>query len=1130
MKKITRWINSIILFLSVMFPLVQVSAQEEMVKFNLDLSLIVEGSEPITQNEYRFDIIERNADQSAFEGAAVYKYDSTDPNQQAEIYLPAGVYTFRLYDGASEPFHREGQALSLDTALQTDEADASGQQMKPTLNQGSLNDWGNGTLVYDINFVVQPGPGLINSDTGEQEITLQLIFSTEGEDASSEETSSEESESTTIDPSDPNAPAVSEIEVPFKVVDQDGQAVEGVQITVNGQTLTTDENGEAQTGLAPGNMDIVISNLPEGYTGGGAYNPIALTEDLNGPIEFTIQKTEVTAPVIFTAVDEQGQGIAGVGIQLLDHEVMTDGQGQVRIDQVPVGQQTYTVSSQPQGYSIEPTTAEFEVLADQENTVNLNFQTEVQTGMASIQVYDQYQDPVVGLGITIAGQEYLSDNNGLIEIKDLAAQEHAYQVTTVPTGYQQPDDGIITVEAGVETDTTLNVIKDAQPGIVQLKIIDQDDQGVAQAEVLVEDQSYSSDDQGLIEIKDLSPGTYNYQLLSLPQGYQGQKSGVITVTEDQTTEEVLKVERDLATGQFTLIVKDQDGQAVEGAIVSLADKSTPTDSQGQAIFSQLTPDTYDYEIQVLPEGYEQNIGSQSIAIREGAQEERTVTVEKVPAKGQLTITALDQADQPVAGVVVKVADKLIRTDQEGQAVLKDLAPDTYTYQINQFPPKYSRKDTGQVTIPAGEDASLHIYLEKEIKPAKATLTVLDQNQEPVAGVSIQFGGLQAETNADGQIVFEELSPGVYNYTMIDVPKGYSFEASNEQAELKEEDDFQDKFQIEKLPEQGKVKVRLTDQDGKGIAGARVKLSGKESTTDKDGYVEFSAVNVGEASVEVLELPQGYQLDQKTQTITVKQDQTVDLSFTAQAPESQTSESEQETTTSSAESTTSQTSQESTEITTTTETQTIKETEVDPEQEASIESEAAQATRQFVDANSGIEVWVNPQDAKQVVKLTVDKLKTSDFASLKDYDADVYQLTLLDKNNQAVDLTKIAEVKIPTRPVNSQIKVLRLDQDQLSSLTFALQNRRVTYRTQKLGNFAVTYGNKAQASGTEESTTTEKSQNVQVDKEKSVEKKGDLPGTGEQTQTMIVILALALLLGAAYLFVRHNRSQKDDRQE
>lgn len=1124
MKKIAGWINSIILFMSFIVPLVQVSAQEEVVKFNLDLALIVDGSEPIQQHEYRFDIIERNTDQSAFEGAAVYKYDSSDPNQQADIYLPAGVYTFRLYDGSSQPFHREGKALELQTANQTD---ASGQEMKPTLNQGSLNDWGNGTVVYDVNFVVEPSSALINPDTGQEEMTLQLVFATVGDSASTEAGQ----DSTTTDSnesSDSNGLVAGKIEVPFKVVDQDNQPVAGVEIIVNDESITTDQNGEAKTQLAPGNMDIVLTNLPEGYTGGGAYNPISLTEDLAEPIEFTIQKTEVTAPVIFSAVDEQGQGIAGVGIQILDQEVMTDGQGQARIDQVPVGEQTYTISSQPAGYTISPSTDTIQILADQENMVNLTFQSEIKTGDLSIQVYDQNQAPVVGLGVTIAGQEYVSDANGLIEIKDLTAQEQAYQVTTIPEGYQQPQDGVISVEAGIETSTTLNVVKDSKPGIVQIKLVDQDNRPVGQAEILVEDQSFTSNEQGLIEVKDLALGTYNYELISLPQGYQGQQSGVITVKEDETVEETLTVERQTNTGQLTVTVKDQEGNVVPGVIVSLKDKSTPTDDNGQAIFTELSPDTYQFEIQVVPEGYESNLGVQAVAIREGAQEERSLTIQKIKEKRQLTVTVLDQADQPVEDVGLQVANQHAKTNQDGQAVLKNLDPDTYTYQITKFPDKYSGNESGQVTIPEAEDASLTVYLEKEIKPAKATLTVVDQNQQGVAGVSIQFGGLQAQTNADGQIIFEELSPGVYNYAISDVPKGYSFEGSGDQVELKEEDDFQTKLQIEKLPEQGNLKVRLVDKNGKAIAGARVKLSGKESTTDKDGYVEFTGINVGEASVEILDLPQGYQLDQNTQTITIKQDQTAEMTFTAQAPESETSQ--KESTTSQETTTTEQTSQASSETSSTSsEVQTIKETELDSEQSSSLESEAAQATRQFVDANSEIEVWVNPQDAKQVVKLAVEKIKASNIASLNQLDADVYQLTLLDKNNQEVSLTKIAEVKIPTRPVNSQIKVLRLDQDQLASMTFALQNRRVSFRTQKLGAYAVSYGNKAANNETEQTSTSQNKQTVQVSKEKSVEKKGDLPGTGEQTQTFVVVLALALLVGAAYLFIRHNRSQDESKK-
>ena len=89
----------------------------------------------------------------------------------------------------------------------------------------------------------------------------------------------------------------------------------------------------------------------------------------------------------------------------------------------------------------------------------------------------------------------------------------------------------------------------------------------------------------------------------------------------------------------------------------------------------------------------------------------------------------------------------------------------------------------------------------------------------------------------------------------------------------------------------------------------------------------------------------------------------------------------------------------------------------------------------------------------------------------------------------------------------------MDGNDLSSLTFALQNQRTSFRTQQLGTFAVSYG--SQASQPESSQTTSTSQqDVKVTKQKGVEQKG-LPGTGEKLSWLTLVFAvIAIVAGIA----------------
>ena len=1122
MKKSVQYILAMCLIVFGMIaPIDKANGQEELVKFNLDLSIVLNGGQAIPQSQYSFDIIERDENQQPFEGANIYKYSSSDPNQSEDIYLAPGFYTFRLYDGSAQPFVREGLALEAASVKQTNEQVDPDQPIVDALNQGAFNDWGNGTVVYDVNFQVRPGPGLIDPSTDQASMTLQIVLA--DKDSVLEVTNDSE-----VTPDIPSEESL--VPFAFVVTDQYGQPVEGVVIQINEASGVTDESGQVTIESPAGSQMISITQVPEGYIGISEYDPLPINEEPNQPIALNIQKEENMSSITFRAIDEQGQAIPGVSLQVLDQELVTDQEGIVQFDQIPAGTQTYTISSYPEGYHIDETSGQVEVSVGQVQEIALVFSPVQEEGSAVVQVYNQDQEPLAGLGITIQEVEYISDVNGQIILEELPAKDHAYTVTTLPEGYQQPEEGMITILAGQKTESTLVVERLVNEGQVSLQVIDQDGAPVSQAEIMFEDYPQITNDLGLVELKELPAGNYNYQLTSLPEGYTGQASDVMTVEENQKTEAIIQVEKQGLPGHVQIQVIDQEQHPVLGAQVVLGNQGSTTDENGYVYFSDVEVGTQTYEITELPSNYSHNLQAQRIEVKEGQSLERLMKVTKEIPKRQLTIYVLDQNDEPVKDVKVSVGDKEVTTDNQGQALIKEMKPGLYDFKVTQLPKDYLNAKEGQVNIPETEDASLAIYIEKDIKPANASLTIYDQNQEGVPGVTIQFGGLTGASNADGQVIFKEISPGTYNYSILEVPEGYDFEEILDSVSLKEEDNQSLELSVYKQPEQGNVKAIVTDDTGRTIPGVTVKLSGKEMKTDKKGEVAFEAVNVGQVTVEIVNVPAGYTLNKASQTLNIENKKTKEVNLSIKTEE--TTQTETTTVTTTAESTTKEettsqtsvTTAETTEATTTRQVPHIKEVQLNAEQEKEVDSQAQQATRQFVDANTGIEIWVNPQDAQSAVKLAVEKLDINSYQSLQSMDSDGYKLTLLDKNNEAIQLTRIAEVKIPTRPVNSQIKVLRLDQeDELSSLTFALHNRKVTYRTQELGSFAITYGSKP-VSQVQESSDKTSASTIEVNKTKSVQKKDDLPNTGESAGKFIIALGIILLATGTYILFKSKHSK------
>lgn len=1049
------WVMSVLMIISMLIGNQSIAhAQDATANFVLDLAIQINGEEPIPQSDYVFDIIQRDAQGKAIDNAQVYRYDRTDPNYTENIQLPEGTYTFRLYDGMQPNFTRDGKPIRTKLVKESVANPQAGQETMTDLSdQGSLNDWGNGTQVYDWNFTitadhVQDGQYQLQivladevslamteestqADASSEATTLDATSETTTSEASTTETLTEDSSTTPSEQTNQEDPAAAGmVELPFEVLDNHANPVEGVMITVNDQSVTTDAQGKANITVPAGNLQLAIAQVPQGYEGVGAFDPITVEPGRVNPIALTVNQLDQTQAVMFTVVDDQGIPVPQVEIQMAEETAITDANGQVTFATVALGEQTYVVTKQPEGFALDKVEGKINVTADAPVQETLTMTKEAVNGTLTLSAKNDQGQPVPGLGLVVNDQEYQTDDQGQVTIADLPAGNYDVTFTAIPEGYQAPEMMAVTIQSGQETAESINLGTQEKPqGSLSIKVEDQNQQPLANVDVVLnDDQTLTTNDQGMISLDALTPGSYTLDLPSLPQGYKLQSP------------------------------------------------------------------------------------NQTVQIQEEKETQHVITVEKETPKRQLSVFIHDQNNEPVSGVALKVADQTLKTDSQGQIQFKDLTPGTLDYTVVSVPDKYLGDKSGQVTIPEQEDASLDITIEKEIKPAKVQVNVTDQDGNSVSGVNVQFGGLLAATNDQGQIIWEELSPGNYQYQFGDLPEGYHGISEGGNKELKEEESFVLDLQVEKLPDQGAVKIKVLDDQNKPVANATVEIADQTIKTDDNGIANVGKIQKGEHDLTIISAPKDYELNQQSQTVNVRANQTVNVEMKVAKQEETTTTSTEQTTQASKDkqdaAKTSQTTQTSTAKDV---TLTIQQEKLSPEEEQKVSEEAKNATRQFKDPQTGIEVWVNPQDAGKADRLVVKKLQG--LQSLASLDADAYELSLVDDNHQLIQLSKVAEVKIPTRPVNQQLKVIRVDGNDLSSLTFALQNQRTSFRTQQLGTFAVSYG--SQASQPESSQTTSTSQqDVKVTKQKGVEQKG-LPGTGEKLSWLTLVFAvIAIVAGIA----------------
>lgn len=899
----------------------------------------------------------------------------------------------------------------------------------------------------------------------------------------------------------------------FNVINEDNEPINGVEIAIADTIYTTTETGQVETeALSVGGYSYEVISVPDGYNL-PEVDSVNVVESAQTEETITLTNATEYGSVLINVVDENQQPIIGAELTLDEQTFVTNGSGQAIIEGLEANQSyNYYVSALPEGYLME---GEAEI-----RTITVNPEQQVedtlviaqpdQVGSAVFIVLDESGQPIENIEIELGTGSTTTNTSGIAEFFDIGPGTYNYRVLNLPEQYEGPVEGQLTITENEEASQEISLSEVNQFGNVTFNIVDQNGEAVEGAQITLNENTYPTNTNGQVIIEGLNAGqTYNYTLSELPENYTGQASGTVTIEAEGNIEEVVTVERQLAPGQLTITVNDQNNRAVAGADIQLnEDQTITTNTEGQAIFNELDEGTYEYVIETLPENYEHNIASQSVYIAEGATEVRTLQVQHNTQPGTVIFNVTDQDNHPVEGADISINDTTITTNAEGTATITDIEPNNYTYSIAELPEGYIGNPSGEVTVNEAEITTAEISVEREVELSTAQIKVIDQNGDVVQDASVSFGGLTGTTNAEGIINFESLEPGRYNYSVTNVPSSYYNSSEEQVIDIEEGSAFETEIKVEKLPETGAVTIQITDNNNQSVAGVELRINHETVTTDNDGKVTVENLEVGSYPYEIISIPDGFEIDQLKGEFGIVANETITLNVKATALESSSSEE-----TSSEESSSQEASSEASSQSQSSSVNVDESQSLTPAEQASIDEEASLATRQFVDPETGIEVWVNPQDAANVARVSIETLDSA--PTLENADADIYTITLLDDNNEAVELTRIAEVKIPTRPVNSQLRVVRVNDSNNSNLTFALHNQRITFRTQQLGTFGIVY-NAEQASISQES--------VSVSMESSVEENDDdLPNTGEASTRGILMVGVLVLLSGAYLLFTRNKS-------
>ena len=541
-------------------------------------------------------------------------------------------------------------------------------------------------------------------------------------------------------------PQVTKRDLTVKVLDQEQKTVAGVTVTVADQTAVTDENGDAHfKGLTPGKVHYAVTQLPEGYEGtpnGDAELPAdtdhSITLQVAKKAESSSQAPAAKRDLTVKVLDQEQKIVSGVTVTVEGQSAETDENGDAHFKGLTPGTVHYAVTDLPDGYEGTPS-GDAELPADTDHSITLQVTkkpaqpaVEAVKRDLTIKILDQDQKIVAGVTVTVGDQTAVTDENGDAHFKGLTPGKIHYAVTQLPEGYEGTPSGDAELPSDTDHSITLQVTRkdqasssssssssQAEKRDLTVKVLDNAGKEVPGVSVKIGDQVQVTNEYGQAVFKGLTPGTFHYEIVNLPENYTGAQAGDAELPADTDHSITLTVQRQQAVANVTVKVMDDKNQSVPGVTVYLGELEGQTDDQGNILFEALEAGKYTYGIKEVPEAYQAATGAQTLDVAPGADLHPILKVSRKAQVASLELNVVNVAGQAVADVTLALGNQQLKTDAQGKVTFTDLKAGDYDYYVVAVPEPYQLDQTKiKLTLANGQTAKRTIQLAE--KPAASS--------------------------------------------------------------------------------------------------------------------------------------------------------------------------------------------------------------------------------------------------------------------------------------------------------------------------------------------------------------------------------------------------------------------------
>ena len=340
-----------------------------------------------------------------------------------------------------------------------------------------------------------------------------------------------------------------------------------------------------------------------------------------------------------------------------------------------------------------------------------------------------------------------------------------------------------------------------------------------------------------------------------------------------------------ATGALKIKKTSEDG-VVAGITFRVTgtngyDQTATTDANGELLLQNLLPGTYTVTEQDAPDRY---VPQQPQTVTVTANATAEVTFSNVLKRGGLKIKKVSE-DGVVAGITFRVTgngyDQTATTDANGELLLEKLLPGTYTVTEQDAPDRYEPQQPQTVTVTA--NATAEVQFSNVLKRSSLRIRKVSEDGV-VAGITFRVTGdgydQTATTDANGELLLENLLPGTYTVTEQDAPDRY---APQQPQTVTVTADAVAEVTFRNTIKRGTVYGKKVDPDGGKISGAVFGLFAADetefsaetavqiATSDENGQFAFEDVLYDDWIIKELEPADGFLPNEKIYPVTISKD-------------------------------------------------------------------------------------------------------------------------------------------------------------------------------------------------------------------------------------------------------------------